>query len=307
VVNPRAGGGVTASRLRAIEAAAHEVFGACDCVTTNAPDHATALTRQAVADGVELVVAVGGDGTANEVVNGLVSHGENHAPGVVFGLVNAGTGGDLVKTLGVPAGLREAMTFLRDAVPRPTDVLDVKLTGNDGAPLRRACINVAGFGMQGEVVRRANAGSKRFGGRATFLGATLRTVLDYRPTPVRLSWTDADGVEDSWEGALSSAFVANGHYCGGGMWVGRGGSIRDGLVDVTVLPSLPLIRLALGVPRLFTGTIAQVPGVHSRRVQHLVALSRSESKVLVDLDGEQAGVLPVEIEVMPSILLVAGQ
>jgi diacylglycerol kinase (ATP) len=306
VVNPRAGAGRTGDRSTEIHDAARRALGDVEMRITERPGHASELARAAALDGFRMVVAVGGDGTANEVVNGLIVDGEPVAPGVVFGLVNGGTGGDLAKALRMPSGLDESFAVLARAEPSPVDVLDVHLTGHDGAAVRRACINVTGFGMNGVVVKRANESSKRWGGRATFIGATARTILDYRPAPVRVTWTAADGSTGAWEGPLSSAFVANGEYCGGGMWVGRGGALGDGLVDVTIIPELPLPRLVLGAPRLFTGTMDRVRGVERIAVRSLEALALDASAILVDVDGEQPGKLPLRASVLPSILLLAS-
>lgn len=307
IANPRSGAGGTGRRLDALRRAADAELGAdWELWQTEGPGHASELARRAALAGFGRVVAVGGDGTASEVVDGLFDDDRPVRP-VVFGLVHAGTGGDLRKTLNVPADPREALAVLRTAAPRPTDVLWTSLVGPDGARRVRRCINVAGFGMNGEVVERANRSSKRWGGRWTFLEATARTVATYRPSPVRISWEDADGGQGEWVGPLASAFVANGQYCGGGMWVGRGGSMQDGLADLTILPELPLLRMILGTPRLFRGTIENVKGVSRHRVRRIAAIAEGESEIRVDIDGEQPGVLPIEMRVLPGALDVAAR
>jgi diacylglycerol kinase family enzyme len=229
-------------------------------------------------------------------------------PNLVFGLVHAGTGGDLVKTLRVPDDPAEAMRGFARATPRPIDLLRVSFVDHDGARVERIGVNVTGFGLSGDVVRIANQGSKQLGS-ATFVAATVTALRSYTPPSVRISAeTDADGEARStweWSGRLSSAFVANGAYCGGGMWVGRGGAIDDGWADLTVVPELPLSRMILGAPRLFTGSISRVKGVSRTRVRSLTAIADGETRVAIDVDGEQPGFLPIGVRVLQKSLLVA--
>lgn len=304
IANPRSGGGATERRLPEIRDAA-AVLGRFELQTTQGSGHATTLARQAVDDGYDRIVAIGGDGTANEVVNGLFDGAAVRRPGVAFGMVHAGTGGDFVKSLRTPAGLPESFARLAAAEPRPIDVLHLSFVGHDGAPMERIGINVVGFGMNGAVVDRANRSSKRWGGRATFLAATIATLRTYEPVQVRISWTDAAGGTDAWSGRLSAAFVANGQYCGGGMWVGKGSELDDGVAHATVIPDLPLSRMILGTPRLFFGTIDRVKGVSRVAVSMLSASADSATEVRVDVDGEQPGFLPIEIRVLKKALLVA--
>ncbi|MCA9568246.1 MAG: hypothetical protein KC656_10400 [Myxococcales bacterium] len=306
IVNPRSGGGSTERRLEELRAAAAAELGPVELLTTRGPGDATDLTRRALAEGFGRLIAVGGDGTANEVVNGFFDGDLALAPAASFALVHAGTGGDLVKTLRVPSDPREAFRGIGRRSPVPTDVLHHRFAGHDGSPTERIGINVTGFGLNGKVVERANRSSKRFGGRLTFLGATIASIASYRPVPVAISWMGPDGDEGRWEGPLSSAFVANGEYCGGGMWVGRGGSMHDGCADLTLLPPLPLHRMISGGPRLFSGTIENVKEVSRNLIVRMDAVVASGNSVLIDIDGEQPGLLPITIRVLPKALLVTS-
>jgi len=305
VVNPHSGGGSTARKLPQIVAAV-ERMGTAAVYPTTGPGDGIRQARRAVEEGHERVIAVGGDGTINEVVNGLFQGKTLTREGVVFGVIHAGTGGDFVKSLRVPAGLQEAAELAVSGVPRAIDVMHVSFVDHDGEPAERLCINVLGFGMNGEVVRRANASSKRWGGRLTFAGATLGALVAYTPPRVEVQWEGPEG-EGAWSGPLSSAFVANGAYCGGGMWVGRGGRLDDGAAELTLIPELPIARAILATPHLYRGTTPNVKGVSSAKVQKLLAEGRDQAPVLVDLDGEQPGVLPMRVEILGKVLLVAGQ
>jgi diacylglycerol kinase (ATP) len=304
VVNPRSAGGGTSRRVDALVASASRYFVQHEVRLTESPGHATSLAAAAVDDGFDVVAAVGGDGTANEVVNGLFVDGRPRRPGVVFTVVPAGTGSDLVKTLGMPADLDAAVRIAAFGPDRAGDAVLASFTGPDGAPLHRVGVNVLGLGLSGDVVARANRSSKRFGGTLTFLGATLAGLAAWRPPVVSASWVDADGSRDSWEGPLFTIFLANGQYAGGGMWVGKGGSISDGAIDLTIVPALSLPRLATGLPRLYTGDVEAVPGVVRRRITSIEASCASE--VLLDVDGEQPGRLPGRFEILQGALRIRG-
>ncbi|MEQ1566912.1 MAG: diacylglycerol kinase family protein, partial [Myxococcota bacterium] len=303
VVNPRAGAGRAARRLEELRAAARDILRA-EVRTTDGPGHATVLARELLAQGFDGVAAVGGDGTANEVVNGMMDGDRPRNPDAVFATIHAGTGGDLVKTLAVPSDPAEAMRALARGQVRPIDLLHLRFTGHDGAPQTRIGVNVTGFGLSGEVVQRANRSSKRLG-PATFAVATAAALRTFDPPPVTIEAQTEGGVAWSWSGRLSSAFVANGAYCGGGMWVGRGGAMDDGWADLTVVPDLPLSRMVLGAPRLFTGTIDRVKGVSRTRISTLRAISSGATRVSIDVDGEQPGFLPIEIRVLEKVLRIA--
>jgi diacylglycerol kinase family enzyme len=253
------------------------------------------------------VVAVGGDGTANEVVNGLFDGDRPTRPDVVFGLVPAGTGGDLARTLRVPRDPRAAFRQILALPPVACDVLSVTCTRADGGPVHRIGVNVTGFGLNGEVVARANRSAKRFGGRLTFLSATVAAFARYRPPRVTVRFTAGDGAHGEWSGPLSSAFVANAQYCGGGMWVGRGGSLRDGLAELTLVPEMSMHRAILQGPRLFSGTLGSVKEVSRNTVSTVDAIAEEATPVLVDVDGEQPGLLPASIRVLRKVLLIAGE
>jgi len=308
IANPRSAAGATGRHLPSIRRAAEESFAQWELRTTEAMGHATELARQAVDEGFDVVVSVGGDGTANEVVNGLFEDEAPVNPEVIFSAIPAGTGSDLVKTLGMPKDYAAAMRVIATARARPTDAVSVTCTDAvSGAPIRRIGFNVIGFGMNGVVVEQVNAGSKKLGGRLTFITATLRALARFTPSHVAIEFVDAVGDPGSWEGQLSTAMLANGQYCGGGMWVGRGSRMDDGLLALTVIPQLPLRRTLFGSYRLFTGTISNVKGVSSSSVSQLSAQVLNGPPVLVDVDGEQPGVLPINAKVLPKALFVRGE
>lgn len=306
IVNPRSAGGATGRRIGALKDAAARHFLRWEIRETRHPGHGAALAAAAVEDGFTLICAVGGDGTANEVVNGLID-GDVARGSAAFSVVPAGTGSDLIRTLRVPRDLDDALSTLARAEDRPSDLLAVTCDGDNG-PVRRICVNVTGFGLNGDVVSRVNASSKRLGGGITFLSSTLRALASWSPPRVVVRYTERDGAEREWEGELNGGFLANAQYCGGGMWVGRGGSLQDGLVELTIVPKLGAADVARALPRIYEGTIGQVAGVVTAQVRHVSVRALDTTRdIPVDTDGECPGRLPLDVRVLPAVLPVRAR
>lgn len=307
VVNPQAGAGRAGRELERLEELVKRSFETWAIRPTQGPGHGRELARQAAKDGFDIVAGVGGDGTCHEVVNGLMDTGTDAETRPVFTVVPFGTGSDLIRSLDIPKDTARALWLASTGITLRADVGWVQATTAEGAPNERYFINEISFGMSGMVVDRVNRSSKRLGGFASFLGATVSGLLSYVPQRALLSWEGPDG-SGQWEGDLMNAFLANGHYCGGGMLVGRGGSMFDGLLDLTVLPPMNLISSAANLPRLYRGSAHNAPGAFRVAATRLEARCTSPSggTLLVDADGEQPGQLPLKARVIPAALQVRG-
>ena len=294
LANPRAAGGATGDRLPRLRSLAREILGPdTEVIATTHAGHATELAANLEA---ELLVVAGGDGTMNEVANGLALRAVEDRP--TIGLLPAGTGSDLARTLRMPADPAAALRSLAGGSARPVDWIRVGMPEGD-----RVAINVLGFGLSGEVVHRVNRSSKRLGGTLTFALATARATLAWKAPTATIHWSGPDG-EGTWTGPLASAFLANGAYCGGGMQVGPGADMGDGLLDLTILPSLPLLISVREARHLYDGRVGDVPGVVRAKVQRLQAFMPGEGRMLVDTDGEQPGTLPLQVAVEPGAVRV---
>ena len=297
IANPNAGGGRAGASRARVEAAVSRAFARAEVWWTEAPGHAVELAQRAAEAGADLVAALGGDGTCNEVVNGLMGEGGPRSPKTIFTTLPFGTGGDLVRTLQMPRDLSEALWVVSTGTTVHVDVGRVQLAS--GA--RRWFINVAGAGANAEVCVRVNRSSKRFGGELTFLGAILTTVRDFEPRRVGWRWEGPDGAGEVELDTLA-AFVANAHYCGAGMYVGKGGSMADGAFDVTLVPRMGLAGAVMALPHTRTGDLDRVPGVvrfRAHRVELLGALP-------IETDGEPRGDGPATFTCLARPLQVRG-
>jgi len=296
VANPMSAGGSTGGRGQRLERLAREILD-CEVWWTDAPGAGRRLAKEAIETGYEQVVAVGGDGTVSEVVDGLVAAG-----GAALGIVPSGTGGDLARALGLSHDPAEAMQAVVDAPGHEVDVIEMRAVGADGVAFTRHGINLSGLGMAGDVVRRVNAGSKRLGGRVTFAVATLRSLLAWSSPPAVVTWVEADGTPGRWEGRFVNLFVGNARHCGGGMLVTPDARMDDGLLDVVLIPEQPLFDLVRRTPSLYDGTVGEAPGVLTLKVREITVEPVQDATVPLDLDGEAVGVAPATLRPRPGLV-----
>jgi diacylglycerol kinase (ATP) len=245
------------------------------------------------------VVAVGGDGTLNEVVNGLVRAGGE----TELATIPIGTGLDFVRTHRIPTRFDHAVRVARDGTPRLVDVGRVSYRAWDGAAAERYLANVGSVGMSAAVARRANGMSKVMGGRATFFYALVRVFLEWKNTvvTVELEGVDGEGAVHR-EGRMHDVVVANGQYHGGAMWLAPGARPDDGLFDVLLIGDVTKLDFVTTAPKIYRGTHLSHPKVEL--VRSRVAVVDAPERLPIELDGEQVGTTPARFEVVPSALRV---
>ena len=298
IANPAAAAGRVGRTRELLQAQITEALGPCRFVETERAGHATTLARDAAEKGVSRVLSLGGDGTHHEVVNGLMEH--RNGPRVAFGVLPAGTGGDLRRTLGVMT-LEDALKAIKDRPVRSVDVGHARFTDDAGEEQSRWFVNLASCGMSGLVDRIVNTSSKRLGGAASFYLGTLRAMAQYRPARVSIK---ADG-RDLGVHTISLVVVGNGQYAGGGMRFCPEAQIDDGVFDLVVVPDAGVVRSVMRTPKLYDGTIAKIPGVVTARVRE-VTIEMIERTAWLDLDGEAPGKGPVTFRAHAGRLRLAG-
>jgi diacylglycerol kinase (ATP) len=301
IVNPTAGSGRTARRVPALKRVLETHGIQAEIAETRAPGDATRLVHEARADGVECLLVMGGDGTLNEVSQGYLDRDGQPLPGPDLALLPSGTGGDFRKSFELGTEIEEAVERLKQATPRPLDLGILELTSNSGEAIRRAFLNITSFGIGGLTDRLVNSGPKWIGGRAAFFVATLRAMAAYKNAPVRVR---VDG-EVCLEAPIFNVAIANGRYFGGGMKIAPEADPSDGLFDVIALHDLtPAQSIALS-PRIYQGTHVGQPGVHVARGALVEAESLvPRAEVLIDMDGETPGRLPLVARVAPGALRI---
>lgn len=309
VVNPRAGAGRAEKRLPALTAALREAGARFDVARTAGPRHATTIVREALSSGVRGVAVVGGDGTLSEAVNGFFDlEGNVIDRSAWLGPLSCGTGGDFRKTIGsvnVGAGGRGMDALVRQmlaAEPRPIDVGWLEHETDEGAPARRAFLNIASFGVGGLVDRLVNDTPKWMGGTPAFFLGTLRALARYRAQRVRVTLDDGAPRETE----IVNLAVANGRFFGGGMQIAPEAAIDDGRFDVVGLEMGVRASMRL-TARIYQGRHLGEPGVTFERARVVRAEPASPGDhVLLDVDGEAPGRLPATFTLRAGAIHLKG-
>jgi diacylglycerol kinase (ATP) len=294
IANPSAGRGRD-DVLRRLHAALEERSIHADVVATAAPGHAGELARRAVEDGRRFLVAVGGDGTVNEVVNGLVdaTTGRSHGNDPVLGVVGAGSGCDLLRTFGLDRSPEVLARHLSTAHTMPIDLGRVWFQDADGQRRARLFVNVAEAGYGGSVMRLA-ARLPRALGAVRYPAAILGAVAGFRRVTTSVT---VDG--GTTEEAICNVLVANAQFYGGGLHVAPRALPSDGRLNVQTWGGRP-IDVLRAQPELRTGRHLARPDV--REWQSTTVEVTSERPLIVEADGEVLGVTPATFDVLPGAL-----
>ena len=295
IVNPASSNGKTGQRWAGIEERLRIEGAQFEVEFTREPGHATVLACDAMAAGYRTIVSVGGDGTLNEVINGLVVDGRSD-PAVKLGLVPGGTGSDFGRGIGLPRDPLEAALHLLKAEPRWFDVGQITCKLGEGTNTRYF-INVAGLGFDGEVCDRVNRSSKALGGTIPYLSSLLVTLFTYRNKRVR--WT-LDGQER--DEVLNSVIVANARYFGGGMHISPNSRMDDGLFHVVTLGDWGKAEFLVAVPRVYNGTHLSHPKVKEYMGREVTV--GADGRMFLQAEGDLFGEAPATFRILPRALQV---
>jgi YegS/Rv2252/BmrU family lipid kinase len=298
VVNPHSANRATGKQWPAMRTVIRHALGDFEEAITVGPGDATNLVREALKSGFLRIIAVGGDGTNNEVVNGFFDRKQPIAPDAQLGFIPRGTGGDLRKTLKIDKALDACLRVVSVGRIQEVDVGATRFVGHNGAERERLFINITSFGLGGLVDATVNASSKMLGGKISFLLGTFRALMAYHNKTIRLK------VDDTFDDqiVINNVAVANGQYFGGGMWVAPEAKPNDGLFDVVILGDLSRSEIIRKTSYIYKGVHLRMPKVNFLRGKHVEATCDQE--VLIDMDGEQPGRLPITLDVLPRALRI---
>ena len=260
---------------------------------TEAPGHAVELAKSAATKGYDMVISVGGDGTINEIVNGLYASGNiKENP---LGIIETGTGGDYIRTTGTPRKYEDACQRFLQPKKRVVDLGVVEYQKN-GSRAERLFVNFAGMGIDSEIVRRTTQQYKKLGSLPSYLLGMFVSLVKYQNHKVSIT---IDGKTE--EKRILTVIMNNGKYGGGGMYTAPQADLADGWLDVMVAGDLSKPEFIWSLPRLYKGTHLTHPKVESKKTKEVEIKSLGE-KLYLQADGELLGEAPARFRILPATL-----
>ncbi len=292
ILNPTAGGGRSLAHLSQIAGTLSRLRCPHHIHVTTGPGEATSVARSFADRHYSLVIAVGGDGTVNEVVNGLLTSSRD----TPLGVLPAGRGSDFACGTGSGDGIELTLERLVAGRRRRIDV--GRALFDDGSS--RAFVNVAGLGFDAIVAQRATR-SRLPGSTLAYLAAVGVSLARYRNVEASIV---ADGRQHT--GPVCSVLAANGRYFGGGMLIAPAADVADGLLDLAILGDLSKMDLLRNVPKVYRGAHVNHPKFIGAKARSIRVDGPPSQPALVQLDGEVVGRTPVTFTIEPSRLVLAG-
>jgi YegS/Rv2252/BmrU family lipid kinase len=303
IVNPASANGATGAAWPAAASEVRQHFGASSVAFTRRGGEAVEIAEREARAGRPFIIACGGDGTINEVANGILRAGA----GAELGVLPSGTGGDFRRTLKIPTRTADAARALREGETRAMDAGRVEFVNGRGETEERFFVNVASFGMAGDVIKRVKSraglppgASRLLGGKVTFAAAALQATLAFQNPTVRVS---LDGGRES-QLTVTNFCVANARYFGGGMKIAPTAKLDDGRFDVIAIGDMGALSVLANSYRVYLGTHLGMRDVHHARSRRVEARPVGTEVVKLEIDGELVGRLPATFEILPGALRV---
>ena len=295
IVNPHAGNGKGRKDWPLIESFLKSEKLKFDFVFSEKTYHAIYLAHIAVEKGYRTIIAVGGDGTLNEVANGILK--SKKCNDVTLGMIPVGTGNDWCRMYNIPINFIEAIKVIKNNKIFIQDIGLIKYK-NGSEFYKRYFVNVAGFGFDADVVKKVNTQkNKGKGGKFLYLLNLLKSLFSFKYVNAEIN---VDG--DIFSSNLFSMNVGICKYSGGGMMQVPNAIADDGLLDVTVINRLSKFEVIRNVKNLYDGSFIKHPKVSTHRGQNIKV--NSEPAIAVEADGETLGTSPIEISIIPKALKI---
>jgi len=271
----------------------HEVF-------TEQPGHATEISKRYIEEGYKHIIVVGGDGTLNEVINGLFQQTRYPTTEVTFGMISIGTGNDWGRMLKIPSDYEQAILIIKECKTFIQDAGIVSYRSNDNN-IDRYFVNIAGLGFDAIVTKKANRLKERGkGGPLLYFATIFTSLLNYRFVNAVIN---IDG--KNYKNKIFSMNIGIGKYNGGGMLPVPGAIADDGLFDLTVIKKMSKPNVIMSLRKLYNGNIIRHSKVDTYTGKSISI--DSDTKILLETDGESLGHTPMEFQIIPkSVQVISG-
>lgn len=304
IVNPKSAAGATKSNWAQFASDLRAHFGAFQVAFTKSAGDGTNLAIRGAEQGRKFILACGGDGTINEVANGILQSGKD----IEFGILPSGTGGDFRRTIGLSTNPREAAQSLRDGETKTIDVGRVTYQNFENETVSRYFLNVSSFGLSASIIERVKTTTSLdwlpldgVRGHASFALSTLQEVVDLNSLTVRVK------IDDGEEKLLNTInfCVCNSRYFGGGMKIAPDAKLNDGFLDLVNIGDIRTAKILLNAYTLYRGTHLDLKEVKSKLVRKIeVSAVNKDQEIRLETDGELPGKLPAIFEIVPNALRI---
>lgn len=308
IVNPHSGGGKTGRTFSSTQRTFEASLGTIDVAFTERTGHAIDLAYAGAKEKRELVIAVGGDGTLNEVVNGVMRAAEDGIQAPEVAIVGQGTGGDFRKTLGVEHRLDKYLEAIASGRVRAVDVGRIIYRDHEKTEKTRYFVNILSAGMGGLVDQYVASASRALGGKVAYFGASFRALVASRRGRLKCDVT-SEGKESKKRIQTYMIAICNGRYFGSGMHVAPMAKFDDGKFEVVSIDAASKIAFSVNSQRIYDGAHIGKEGIEHFSCEKIsMDLDNEEARdvFLLDCDGEPIGGLPISVECVPGAIRFRG-
>ncbi len=302
IINPASAVGRTGRDWPGLKARLEGAIGPVEARFTERAGEATGLTSAALEAGATRIIALGGDGTFSEVLNGFMDPATEapRNPEAAMGVLASGTGVDFMRSLASRSDQAAQIAVIARGKISPIDIGLIELQGPDGAPRKRFFLNACSLGLSAAIASRVNRdrAGKAASGRFSYLISAFRVLVKQRASAIEVSF-DGGPAETR---KLAMLALMNGKYAGGGLKLGPMAALDSGRLEAIEIGDVGPLDLVLNAHRLFRGTHLSHPAISHRPARLIEARSASEAPIRMEADGELIGRLPARIRILPRVL-----
>ena len=290
IVNPAASGGKTAQIWPKKSMYFKKEFSIFDEVYTEKAGEAVEIARKAVEENYEYIMSVGGDGTVNEIINGMLS-AKNGAQKTKLIIYPLGTGSDLSRTLNLPHNVEEFISLIRKENIKNIKVIEARFLSNQQQRTKRYFLNIADFGMGAEVAKKLNQSSKKIDGSLSYLVKIFQTLFNYQNKEITVAADD----KLLYQGSVNTVIIANGNYFGGGIKIAPEADLFSDKLNLVLLKDFSKVGIILNLIKGYRGNHLDHYLVESYLVENIKI--KAAEKVELELDGESVGRTDAEFKI----------
>lgn len=292
VINGAANGIENLKRELSKKLHGHEVLFSETSYAGEAPH----LAQKLMEDNVDYLIAVGGDGSLNEVVNGCMNTPDLISKDTIIGVLPHGSGNDFARSLGITKDIDQLKTLINENCTRPVDVGLLRFMDQNGLEASRYFINITDVGIGGVAAKMLNKSSRFMGASFTYHKAILQSFFSYKPVKVALKSNDYN-----WKGEILSLCMANGRYFANGMCIAPKANISDGKIQLVIMGKVSIMDYILNLSKIKKGIPLEHPEVTYIKVG-ACTIEAEENTCPIDMDGEFIGYAPLKLTVIKNKL-----